>query len=462
MYGIILAGGSGSRLWPLSRELYPKQLIKLDGDESPLQSTFKRLANLIDANNIISVTNIKHSCDVKLQLSQIHPSCLILSEPTGKNTAPAIACSLQFIKQISTNDEIVIIVPSDHVIKDIEAFNQAVLSAQTIAKEGYIVTLGIKPTYAETGYGYIKSGEKFKDGFKVEQFVEKPNIQTAQKYLDSGDFYWNAGIFIAKISTLLEEFETYSPDIYQHLNKLDLSYNKNISEDIYSNMPSISLDYAIIEKSKKLTLVELKSCWNDLGSWESLYNVREKNKDGNVVYGNIITNDVKDSFLYSTKKLVAVSGLEDIVIVETEDAIMACKKSSSQDVKKIYDELKLRKDSSHQIHKTVFRPWGYYTNLTEGEGYITKLINVSPQQKLSIQSHNYRSEQWTILEGNALVILDDKEFNLTAGQTIDIPTKSKHSLQNPYDKDLKIIEIQRGEHISEDDIIRYSDIYGRI
>ncbi len=462
MYGIILAGGSGSRLWPLSRELYPKQLIKLDGNESLLQSTFKRLNSSIKANNIISITNIKHSPDVKFQLNQIDSSSIILSEPMGKNTAPAIACTLEFIKQTASEDEIVIIVPSDQLVKDIKSFNKTVKAGEKLAKEGYIVTFGIKPTYPETGYGYINVDSKLDAGFKVKQFVEKPDVETAKKYINEGTFYWNAGIFMGKVSTILKEFKKYSPEIYNNLAKLNFAEDKSIKYGVYEEMPSISIDYAVMEKSDKIALVELKSDWNDLGSWQSLYDVREKDIDSNVVNGNVIANNVKNSFIYSTKKLVAVSGLEDVIIVETEDAIMACKKDKSQEVKKIYDELKKKEDNTHLLHKTIFRPWGYYTCLAEGKGYLTKVISVSPKQKLSIQSHNHRSEHWVVLEGKAVVVLEDKEYKLEAGQSIDIPLKAKHSLQNPFDKELKIIEVQKGDYISEDDIIRYQDVYGRV
>jgi mannose-1-phosphate guanylyltransferase/mannose-6-phosphate isomerase len=462
MYGIILAGGSGSRLWPLSRELYPKQLINLNNGESLLQSTFKRLNAFIGAGNIISVTNIKHSSSVKLQLNQISDENIVLAEPVGKNTAPAIATTLEYIRQKVSDNEIVIIVPSDHLIKDIEAFEKTVLEGARLASLGYLVTFGVKPSYPETGYGYIKTSSTVQNGFEVERFVEKPDLQTAKEYLKSNDYFWNCGIFMGKVSTFLNEFATLAPEIYNNLSSLDFSTQSQIDYSVYEAMPSISVDYAIMEKSDKIALIELKSDWSDLGSWQSLYDIKDKDENGNVTEGNVILNDVKNSFIYSSKKLVAASGLEDVIIVETEDAVMACKKEKSQDIKKIYDELKSREDNTYIVHKTVFRPWGYYTCLAEGEGYLTKVISVSPNQKLSIQSHNHRSEHWVVLEGKALVVLDGKEHYLNPGQSIDIAVEAKHSLQNPYDEKLKIIEVQKGNYISEDDIIRYEDIYGRI
>ena len=463
MKSIILAGGSGSRLWPLSRDMYPKQLLNLDNDESLLQATFKRLLDFSRPSDIITITNIKHFQDVKLQLNQIDKNNIVIGEPIGKNTAPAIACSLEYFRQLNNaDDDVVIILPSDHLIKDVLAFLETVKLAITLAEDGYIVTFGIKPNYPETGYGYIKTNSTINSGFKVEQFVEKPDYNTAKKYLEEGNYYWNSGIFMGKISVFLEEFANYSPEIFSQLKYITCEKNLNIAYGIYEKMPSISIDYAIMEKSKKIALVELQSDWNDLGSWQSLYGVKDKDNDGNVLHGNVITNNVKNSLIYSQKELVAVSDLEDIILVETEDAIMACKMSKTQNVKKLYEKLKTNESDTVKLHKTVFRPWGYYTCMNSGEGYLTKTICVMPKQKLSVQSHNYRSEHWVVLEGVALVLLDGKEYIVNSGDSIDIPLKAKHSLQNPYDRELKIIEVQKGNYISEEDIIRYEDCYGRI
>lgn len=267
---------------------------------------------------------------------------------------------------------------------------------------------------------------------------------------------------MAKISVLLDEIKKYAPDIYSKLDKIDYSNGVKLDFDLYNSMPSISIDYAIMEKSDKVALVELLSDWNDLGSWQALYNVKPKDENGNVITGKVVTENVRNSFIYSQKELVAVSDLENVIIVETEDAIMACKMDKSQDVKKLYDKLKAKESDTTKLHKTVFRPWGYYTCMNSGEGYLTKTICVLPHQKLSVQSHNHRSEHWVVLEGTALVLKDGKEYNVYPGDSIDIPVQAKHSLQNPYDENLKIIEIQKGDYISEDDIIRYEDCYGRV
>ena len=459
MKSIILAGGSGSRLWPLSRDEYPKQLLSFDDNESLLQKTFKRLCTFSKPSEIVTVTNVKHYPNIKLQLNSIDKSNVVIGEPLGKNTAPAIASTMEYFKHTG-NDDVVLIVPSDHLIKDVEGFNRTVEQGLVLAEQGYIVTFGIKPNYPETGYGYIKTEKTLLTGYKVERFVEKPDLETAKKYLASGEYYWNGGIFMGKVSVFLEEFKKYIPEIYKNLKELDFSQNSKIEFSTYEKMPSISVDYAIMEKSDRVALVELQSDWNDLGSWQSIYNVKEKDENGNVLTGKVVVDNVKNSLIYSQKEVVAVSGLEDIILVETEDAIMACKMNESQNVKRLYE--KLKESDTTKLHKTVFRPWGYYTCLNSGDGYLTKTICVLPKQKLSVQSHNHRSEHWIVLEGKALVLLDGKEYNVYAGDSIDIPLGAKHSLQNPYDEELKILEVQKGDYISEDDIIRYEDCYGRV
>ena len=463
MYGLILAGGSGSRLWPLSRELYPKQLLNIQNTESLLQATFERLTDYIPAENIISMTGVKHFSNVKYQLSKIAENPVVLSEPIAKNTAPAIALAAKYVSEKFNTDPVILVVPSDHMIKDIEKFTHTVKEGEKIAEQGYIVTFGIQPSYPETGYGYINvTNTKISEGFKVNKFVEKPNAELAQKYIDEGGYYWNSGIFMFKASILLEEVSKCAPEIYEKLSNFDFTKSDEIPFVEFDKMPSISIDYAVMEKSDKIALVKLESDWNDLGSWKSIYDVSVKDADGNVKIGHVLDEGSKNSLMYSSSKLVATIGLEDTVIVETEDAILACKADKTQDVKKIFETLKKQNDNTHLVHKTVYRPWGYHTVLAEGKGFLTKMIQVNPGQKLSVQSHNHRSEHWVVLEGMAKVLLEGKEHILSPGHSIDIDVKEIHSLQNPYSEVLKIIEVQKGDLLIEEDIVRYEDMYGRV
>ena len=462
MYGIILAGGSGSRLWPLSRELYPKQLLNLNSDKSLLQSTFERLEGFMPKENIVSITNTKHTSNVRMQLSELSSKVNLLSEPVSKNTAPAIALAVKFIMQKSNSDPVIIVVPSDHLIENQDKFLSTVKKGEKLAEAGYIVTFGIKPDYPETGYGYINTSDELQYGFKVKEFVEKPDLETAKQYLKAGTYYWNSGIFMFKASTLIQEIEKLAPEIANISNEIDFTKSDEIPFIKFDKMPNISIDYAVMEKSDRIALVKLESDWNDLGSWQSIYDVSQKDKNGNVFVGHVLDKDSKNSFVYSSSKLVATIGLEDTVIVETEDAILACKKDKTQDVKYIYNTLKEQNDNTHLVHKTVYRPWGFYTVIAQGKGFITKIIHVNPGQKLSLQSHNHRSEHWVVLSGMALVKLDGKDYTLSPGHSVDIPVKAIHSLQNPYDEDLEIIEVQKGEILLEEDIIRYEDMYGRV
>ncbi len=463
MYGLILAGGSGSRLWPLSRELYPKQLLNIQNTESLLQATFERLAECMPSSHIISMTGVKHVANVRYQLSSLCDNPVVLSEPISKNTAPAIALAAKYIVEKFNTDPVVLVVPSDHMINDTEKFIATVKEGEKIAEMGYIVTFGIKPSYPETGYGYINVTDKhIERGFKVNRFVEKPDTELAEKYVKEGTYYWNSGIFMFKASVLLEELAKCSPDIYSKLSNFDFTDSNEIPFTEFEKMPSISIDYAVMEKSDKIALLKLESDWNDLGSWKSIYDVGKKDEDGNVKIGHVLDEGSKNSLMYSSSKLVATIGLEDTVIVETEDAILACKSDRTQDVKKIFETLKKQNDDTHLVHKTVYRPWGYYTVLAQGRGFLTKMIQVNPGQKLSVQSHNHRSEHWVVLEGMAKVVLEGKEHILSPGHSIDIDVKEIHSLQNPYKDVLKIIEVQKGELLIEEDIIRYEDMYGRV
>lgn len=461
MYGIILAGGSGSRLWPLSRELCPKQLLNITGEKSLLQATFERLQKLMPEENILSITNTKHLANVKMQLKDYYASPLILPEPVSKNTAPATAVSVKYIYENKNSDDIILVVPSDHLIHDVQKFSEAIEKGKIFAEQGFVVTFGVEPSYCETGFGYIKTSEKISEGFKVEKFVEKPDSATAQKYLQDKTMFWNSGIFMFKPSVFFNELKEHAPEIFEITEKIDFKNSEEIPFVEFDKMPNISLDYALMEKTNNLVMIKLENDWKDVGSWDAIYDISPKDKDGNVFVGHVLDEGSKNSLVYSSSKLVATIGLEDVVLVETEDAILACRKDKTQNVKHIYETLKQQNDNTHLVHKTVYRPWGFYTVIAQGEGFLTKIIHVNPKQRLSLQSHNHRSEHWVVLNGTAMVVLDSKELILNSGHSVDIPIKAIHSLQNPYDEAVEVIEVQKGDLLIEEDIIRYEDIYGR-
>jgi len=478
LYGVILAGGSGSRLWPLSREMYPKQLLKLVSEKTLFQSTFYRLSEVILPQNIYTILNTKHLTDIRLQLNQLKelykkPEDLkIIVEPVGRNTAPAIGLSIMYILDKCKDDKldpIIFVAPSDHIIQNQNLFNEAVENGINLAEAGFIVTFGIKPNKPDTGYGYIstepnKNITKICDkGLKVKEFKEKPDLEIAQEYLASQTYYWNSGMFIFKASTLLKELELYSNDIYTLLK--DISFKDEgptVDFNDYIKIPDNSIDYAIMEKSKLITLIPIDCGWNDMGSWEAIYDVVEKDTNNNFVFGNVIDFESENSLIYSTSKLISTIGIKDTVIVETNDAILVCDKNKTQDVKKVFNVLKSCNDDVCFEHSTVYRPWGYYTVLEKAEDFLVKMININVKAKLSLQMHYHRSEHWVILSGTAKVIKGDRELYLNPGDSIDIPATVKHSLYNPGKIDLKIIEVQRGNYLKEDDIVRFEDIYGRV
>ena len=457
---IILAGGSGERLWPLSRALRPKFLLEIYKGKTLLQNIFETALSVSTVKNIVTVTNIRQETETRLQLKEMCSKPVIISEPMVKNTAPAISAALTYLS--GKRDEVVVILPCDFVVEDKDAFVETLNKAKLCAKDGYIVTIGVKPTYPETGFGYIKVGDALKTGNKVEKFVEKPSMEKAQTYVEEGNCFWNTGVIVSKLSLLQKTMEKYASSSSYGFDKDMFDENNKIKYEYYENIHNISIDYALLEKADNIAVVELEAEWTDIGSWVALYNNGEKDSKANVVHGNVILDKVKNSFVYSSKELVAVSGKEDTIVVETEDAVLVCDKNRAGEINKIVQALKTQKNEITNTHKTVFRPWGFYTCLNGGDGWLSKIITVSAGHKLSLQSHNHRSEHWVVLEGTATVILDGETHVLSKCQSIDIPLMAKHSLQNHTKDVLKILEVQKGDYISEDDIIRYEDVYGRV
>lgn len=464
---IIMAGGSGSRLWPLSRQMLPKQFLTLDGDSSMLQATAERLSGIKHAPAIV-ICNEEHRFSVaeQFRINNIPNSGIIL-EPVGRNTAPAIAlAALQAIKE--GQDPLLLVLAADHVIKDTQAFADSVNLAKTHAQAGKLVTFGIVPTAPETGYGYIKRGDAQQtSGYKVEKFVEKPDQVTAESYLEAGGFYWNSGMFLFKASCYLAELKTHSPDILSACEKAmadtqsDLDFVR-VNKAAFEACSDYSVDYAVMEKTSDAVVVPMDCGWSDVGSWSALYEISEKDKNGNSFKGDVIGIDTKNSFVHAQYKLVATVGLEDIAVIETKDAILVSKLSDVQKVKKIVEQLKTEKRSEFKYHREVYRPWGVYDSIDNGERFQVKRITVKPGAKLSVQMHHHRAEHWIVVSGTAKVTNGEKDILLTENQSTYIPIGVTHSLENPGKIPLELIEVQSGAYLGEDDIVRFEDKYGRM
>ena len=465
MIPVILSGGSGTRLWPLSRGQYPKQFLPLVSQHTMVQETLLRLSGLSGLTAPIAVCNEDHRFMMAEQLWEIgqKPAAIIL-EPMGKNTAPAVAMAAL---SATSEDDVLLILPADHAITNIEPFQAAVIQAETLAKQGYLVTFGVVPRHPETGYGYImKDSERIGDAYKVAAFVEKPDLSTAKNYVKSGDYLWNSGMFAFTAKNFLDELAKYNPEMLsvckQALSaaQTDLDFIR-LDKAIFSTCPSDSIDYAVMEKTDKAAVIPLDAGWNDVGSWSALWDVTEKDSFGNAISGDVLTVDTKNSYIYSENKLVAVIGAEDLVVVETKDAVMIAPKSRVQEVKAIVEQLKKQGRSEAQVHRKAYRPWGHYDSVDSGERHQTKRIVVKPGGKLSLQKHHHRAEHWVVVKGTALVTRGDEQILLTENESTYIPLGTVHRLENPGVIPLEIVEIQSGSYLGEDDIVRFGDNYGR-
>ena len=463
---VILCGGAGTRLWPLSRELYPKQLLALVDDYSLLQNTVTRCAGHPDVTAPMLVCNKEHRFLVAEQLREIEvEASRIILEPEGRNTAPAVALAAH--EAMKTDDDaILVVLPSDHVIQKTALFLEALTTAIGLAKDDALVTFGVVPDKPETGYGYIKKGVATGAAFKVDKFVEKPDVATASEFLQSGLYCWNSGMFVFKASAYLKELTAQTPRIAEAMAKAtanasaDLDFTR-VNAAAFKSSPSDSIDYAVMEHTNDSLVVPLDAGWSDIGSWDALWQISEKDKHNNTLVGDAVVHGVEGSLVWSESRLVSVVGLKDVIVVETADAVMVASQDQAQDVKSIVNQLKSSGRIERTFHQKVYRPWGYYEGLDAGPAFQVKRLGVNPGASLSLQLHHHRAEHWVVVNGIATVTVGEKVFNLNPNESCYIPLETRHRLQNLTEEPLEIIEVQSGSYLGEDDIVRFEDNYGR-
>lgn len=461
VYPVLLAGGTGSRLWPVSRELFPKQLVNLAGDDSLIQNTIQRLFPVLDAKNVRIVCGEDHFFEVSRHLEEIGVPAdgKVISEPCGRNTAPAILLAVLTILK-KEKDAVFLVFPSDHVIKNRRKFHESMKKAIALAETNKIVTFGIKPDYPETGYGYIEGGKKLNGALAIKRFVEKPDEKTAKRYLKAGNFYWNSGMFAFKASTLIREFQSFEPKLLKDLKKI-ISLGNEVPLELYEKLPDNSIDYAIMEKTRKGVVLPVDFGWSDIGSWKSLYDFMPKGEGNNVVEGDVILQNTRNCFIRSEDRLVVTNGLENMVVVETPDTVFISDLENSRDVKSIVNDLKKQGRKEYKSHLTVYRPWGTYTILEETSDTKIKRIVVYPRAKLSLQMHYHRSEHWIVVQGTAKITNGDQVIMLRENESTFVPKATRHRIENPGRIPVHIIEVQMGKYLEEDDIVRYDDDFGR-
>lgn len=469
---VIMAGGVGSRLWPVSRKQYPKQFVSFqEGSPSLFQQSIQRLQGFTGVGPAIVVCNQEHRFLVAEQLRNLDldyalEDVTIILEPEGKNTAPAVALAALAAEQ-EGDDSTLLVLAADHLISNIPAFHEVIAAGEKQAVAGALVTFGIVPDKAETGYGYIRRGDEAKQGFAIESFVEKPDLETAQSYLATGEYYWNSGMFMFTSKVYLEALANHAPEILDVCRqawekcKDDLDF-KRIPKEIFSRCPADSIDYAVMENTKDGVVIPLDAGWNDLGAWSALWDHGESDENGNVNHGDVILKNVSGSYIHAESRLVAMIGMEDAVVVETPDVVLVSAKDRVQEVKDIVDVIKSAGRPESDTHVRVYRPWGSYEGLAEGAGFQVKRIRVNPGAALSLQLHHKRAEHWIVVQGTALVTIGDEDFTLEENQSTYIPIETKHRLENPAAQELILIEVQCGDYLGEDDIVRYDDIYGRV